>query len=91
MDLNLNEEIMTALKQAFEESEDCEAISPDEYIVDVYDNDPPMTIDLEFTGKKIGIVACAKLLFDEEMDGWYMGERLYDTELIKAALMTFIK
>lgn len=67
-------------------NEDCEALTADEYVVDLYDMDTPITIDLRIVKEGAEILAAAELLYDEEQDGWYMGERIEDEARISEAL-----
>ena len=90
MHINLSDAQKNDLKQALEANPDAEAISTTEYIIDFYDNDPPMTFDCIFDDKGIEIAACAELLFDEEMDGWYMGEQIDDAAALEALLNSII-
>jgi len=68
-------------------NEDCEALSGGEYVADLYDNEIPITVNLREEEGKIAVLAAARLLYDEEQDGWYMGERVEDEEMIRSAFM----
>lgn len=65
---------------------DCEALGADEYVADLYDAEKPLTVNLKETEKGFELLAAAEMLFDEEMDGWYMGERVEDAEMVERAL-----
>ena len=65
---------------------DCEALGTDEYVADLYDAEKPLTVNLKETEKGFELLAAAEMLFDEEMDGWYMGERVEDAEMVERAL-----
>ncbi|MBQ3078790.1 MAG: hypothetical protein IJC48_02160 [Clostridia bacterium] len=73
------------LKKFLETNEDCEALTQDEYVSDLYDGDTPLTVNLRLEDGKAVILAAARLLYDEEQDGWYMGERVEDEDLILRA------
>ena len=67
-------------------SEDAEALSADEYVADLYDAEPPITLNLRVVKGGAEILAAAELLYDDEQDGWYMGERIEDEARLAAAL-----
>ena len=79
------------LKAFFDTCSDCEEIAPGEYVADLYDTDKPMTLDLLFTKDGVEVLAAAYLLYDEEQDGWYMGERIEDEARLQAALTEAMK
>ena len=80
-----------ALKAFLNGDPDCEALSQNEYVADLYDCEKPMTVDLILSDKAVEIVAAAYLEYDEEQDGWYMGERVEDAETVKAAFEAAMK
>ena len=86
MRLKLNADQEAALRAWLERCEDAERLSEREYVVDLYDIDPPVTLDLVFVRGGVGVDGAAKLLFDDEMDGWYMGDRLETAEAVFDAL-----
>lgn len=65
---------------------DCEEISTGEFVADFYDTETPITLNLSINGDKVVCEAAAYLLFDEEQDGWYMGEQISDTAVVEAIL-----
>ena len=68
-------------------SEDAEALSADEYVADLYDAEPPITMNLRIVKDGAEVLAAAELLYDEEQDGWYMGERIEDEARLTSALI----
>ena len=80
MRIRLDEAQISALKAFLEENPDAEQLSQREYVVDLYDIEPPVTIDLVFVKGGIGVDGAAELKYDEQMDGWYMDKRLEDQE-----------
>ena len=86
MRIKLNEAQQAQLKAFLEASEDAEQLSAREYVVDLYDNARPVSLDIVFVKGGIGVDGAAELKYDEAEDGWYMGERLEDVEEIRAAL-----
>ena len=67
-------------------SEDCEQLSGEEYVADLYDAQPPLTLNLRVSDSEIELLAAAVLEYDAREDGWYMGERVDDAAQIEAAL-----
>lgn len=86
MRIKLNEAQQAQLKAFLEAFEDAEQLSAREYVVDLYDNARPVSLDIVFVKGGIGVDGAAELKYDEAEDGWYMGERLEDAEEIRAAL-----
>lgn len=86
MKIMLTAEQLTALKRFLERSEDCEALSEKEYVVDLYDHEPPISIDLSLAKNAIYVDGAAVMLFDEELDGWYIGDRIEEPDTVLNAL-----
>ena len=87
MRIKLNEAQESALRAFLADNPDAEALSAREYVVDLYDIEPPVSLDLVFVKGGIGVDGAAELLYDEALDGWYMGERLETPERVRAALI----
>ena len=66
--------------------EDAEEVGTNEYTVDLYDAEPALSMDIEFTKDGVDVLAALYLEFDEEQDGWYLGEKTKDVELIEKVL-----
>ena len=79
------------LKAFLETCEDAEEVGTDEYTVDLYDTDPAISMDIEFTKDGVDVLAALFLEFDEEQDGWYLGEKTKDVELIEKVLRQVIE
>ncbi|MDO4865144.1 MAG: hypothetical protein Q4C10_01200 [Clostridia bacterium] len=86
MKLKLTETQLDALKAFLASCEDAEALSEREYVADLYDIERPVSLDLVFVKGGVAVDGAAELKYDEEQDGWYMGERLETPELVLAAL-----
>ena len=86
MKLKLNDEQIKDLRAFLEKFEDAEKLTEKEFVVDLYDLDKPVSMDLVFIKSGVAVDGAAYLEYDEEMDGWYMGERIEAPELIAAAL-----
>ena len=80
MRLKLNEAQLNALRAFLDHFDDAEQLSAREYVVDLYDIARPISLDLVFIKGGVGVDGAAELKFDEEQDGWYMGERLEQPE-----------
>ena len=87
MRIKLNEAQAASLKAFLEACEDAEQLSAREYVADLYDIDRPVSLDLVFVRGGIGVDGAAELRYDEEQDGWYMGERLQRPEEVLSALI----
>ena len=87
MKLKLNAGQEAELRAFLDQFEDAERLSEREYVVDLYDIEAPVSLDLVFVKGGVAIDGAARLLYDAEMDGWYMGERLDAPEQVTAALI----
>lgn len=86
MKIPMTAEQLSALKSFLTRFEDCEQLSDSEYVLDLYDLEPPLSLDLSIGKNCLFVDGAATLLFDEEMDGWYIGERIEDAGSILRAL-----
>lgn len=87
MKLALTSAQQEKLLKYLSENPDAEQLSVNEYVADLYDLDEPMTINfLIGEDGSIELAAVAQLLYDEEQDGWYMGDRIEDEAAVLAAL-----
>lgn len=86
MKIALTAEQLTALKSFLDTFEDSEALTDKEYVLDLYDIEPPISLDLTLGKNCLFVDGAAELKFDEEMDGWYIGERIEQPEPIIEAL-----
>ena len=85
MRIKLTETQEAALRAFLERCEDAEQLSAQEYVVDLYDIDRPVSLDLVFVRGGVAVDGAAELKYDEEQDGWYMGERLEDADEVRSA------
>ena len=86
MKIKLTQSQEEALRAFLEGFEDAEQLSTREYVVDLYDIPRPLSLDLVFVKGGVVVDGAAELLYDEEQDGWYMGQRLDSPEDVRAAL-----
>ena len=86
MKLKLTAQEEAALRAFLANCEDAEGLSAREYVVDLFDLDRPVSLDLVFVKGGVAIDGAAVLKYDEAQDGWYMGERLEQPEDVRAAL-----
>lgn len=75
----------TAVKTFLNGFEDGEMLAEGEYVADFFDGEHPITVNLRFVKNEIEILAAAFLLYDEEQDGWYMGDRIENADVIRDA------
>ena len=86
MKLKLNAEQIAQLKAYLEKCEDAEKLTEKEYVVDLYDLEKPVSLDLVFIKSGVAVDGAAEMKYSEEMDGWYMGERIEDAQAVMVAL-----
>ena len=85
--LPLSEKEAASLRAFLEASADCEAQAENEYVADLYDLDAPMTLDLVFVKGGVRVDGACLLAYDEEMEGYYIGEPVLEIETVRRALM----
>lgn len=87
MNLNLSKAQHEKLLKYLTTDPDAEQLSINEFVADFYDIESPITVNFLVTDTgEVEIAAAAQLLYDEEQDGWYMGDRVEDESAILAAL-----
>ncbi len=86
MKLKLTEGQTASLRAFLERFEDAERLSDREYVVDLYDVESPVSLDLVFVRGGVAVDGAAELKYSEEEDGWYMGDRLDDLDAVLSAL-----
>lgn len=86
MKLKLTDAQDAALRAFLDRCEDAEQLSAREYVVDLYDIARPVSLDLVFVKGGVAVDGAAELKYDEDEDGWYMGERLEKAEDVFGAL-----
>lgn len=86
MKIKLTAEEFSAVKNFLNTFEDSEQLSEKEYVVDLFDIEPPISLDLSLGKDCLFVDGAAELLFNEEMDGWYIGQRIEEPEPVLRAL-----
>ena len=66
--------------------EDAEDLGGGEYAVDLYEVSEPVSMDILLSEKGVNVLAALELLYDEEQDGWYLGEKIKDADRLAALL-----
>lgn len=90
MKITLNEDKLSAFKHRLETSEDAESLGTGEYALDLYDEDPPLSLELALMPDGVDILAAAELQYDESSSGYFLGERRYDSGNIEKILLDWI-
>ena len=80
-----------ALRRFLDSSADAEATEENGYIVDAFEAEPPAALELRFEKKGLEILAARELRYDEELDGWYLGEAIEDAAVVSGVLETMTK
>ena len=75
MRVDVNRARLEAFLAAYE---DAEALGGGEYTVDLYDLETPVSMDIQLDDKGVDVLAALEMLYDEEQDGWYLGEKIKD-------------
>ena len=86
MRLRLNDAELQHLNAFLENCPDCERLSAREVVLDLYDNEPPVSMNFVFVKGGIGVDGAVELKYSEEEKGFYMGDRIEDVARVRAAL-----
>lgn len=86
MKIKLSEAEIAALNAFLDACPDCERLSAREVVLDLYDNETPISLNFVFVKGGIGVDGAAELKYSEADDGYYMGERIEDAARVRAAL-----
>lgn len=86
MRIQWSEEKIQALKSALDNVEDAQQTGPEEYVVDLYDAEPPLTLELAFEGGQVRVLAAETMAYDQQMDGWYLAGPVDDGAAVEKAL-----
>lgn len=90
MKIELAKKTIDMLTRVLNVHEDAQKTAEGEYTVDLYEREPPLSMELAINEKGVEALAVAELLFDEEMDGWYLGKRIDSAEQIARALTDWL-
>ena len=86
MRLKLSEAELNHLNAYLDQCKDCERLSAREVVLDLYDNETPVSMNFVFVKGGIGIDGAAELKYSEEDQGYYMGDRIEDAQAVRSAL-----
>ncbi len=86
MRIRLSDEELQHLNAFLDNCPDGERLSAREAVVDLFEIERPMTLNFVFVKGGIGVDGAAELLYSEEEQGYYMGDRIEDPDQVRAAL-----
>ena len=86
MRLRLSDAEIQHLQAYLDGNPDCEYLSKREAVLDIYDSEPPVSMNFVFVKGGIGIDGAFILEYSEADDGWYLGERIEEPARIRAIL-----
>lgn len=90
MKLSLSEAQRRAFLEFLKDSEDAEILGGGEYTADLYDLEPPVSLELLMEDEAVEVLAAAELKYDEGLDGWYLGERITQAEPLQQMLTAWL-
>ena len=67
---------------------DAEDLGEREYTVDLYDVETPLSIELQLTDKGVELLAALTMRYDDELDGWFLDQRVEDADLVERMLQS---
>lgn len=86
MRIKLSDAQLQHLNAFLDACPDCERLSAREVVLDLYDVEPPVSMNFVFVKGGIGVDGAIELKYSEEEKGYYMGERIEDAERIRSLL-----
>lgn len=86
MKLKLSDAELKHLNAFLDQCPDCERLSAREVVLDLYEVEPPISMNFVFVRGGLGIDGAAELKYSEADDGYYMGDRIEDVDAVRAAL-----
>ena len=84
MKFAMNAEELARLLEALRRDEDCEESGDGSFTVDLYEPDPVVSLELYPEKNGYSITAAALMEYSEELEGWYMRDRIRDEEELRA-------
>ncbi len=85
-----SEEKIRALRAALDQMEDAQPTGPDEYVVDLYQREPPLTVELAFDEGQLVVLAAQTMAYDAQLDGWYLDQQVQDPAQVDQALAALL-
>lgn len=67
-------------------SEDCERLSDDEWVVDIYEPEPAVSLNIVFEDDAIRVDGAEYMAFSEELDGWYISGSVPNVDALEKIL-----
>lgn len=86
MRLRLSDAELAQLHTFLENCSDSEYLSAREVVLDLYDNETPISMNFVFVKGGIGVDGAIELKYSEEEKGYYMGDRIEDPARVRSAL-----
>lgn len=87
MRIEWTREQVDALRAKLGAFEDAQPTGDDEYVVDLYDADPPLSLELSLkTG--LDVLAAERMAYDEALNGYYVCAPETDAQAIERALLS---
>ncbi len=84
MKFAMTKEELERLVDALRRDEDCEEGGDGSFTVDLYEPEPVVSLELYPEKNGYSITAAALMDYSEELDGWYMRDRIRDEEGLRA-------
>ena len=75
----------------FQRSEDAEEVSGGGYVCDFYELTPPVSIEAYPCDTGLDVVAAFVLNYDEELGGYYLGEKIEEKPVLAEVLKEWIE
>ena len=89
MRINWTSAQVSELRARLSSHEDATSTGPDEYVVDLYDFEPTLSMELAL-GDGVDILTAERMAYSEELSGYYNCAPERDLELLERALASIL-
>lgn len=87
--ISLTREQLIRLDDFVQQSEDAEVLSEGEYMLDIFDLEPPLSLQYVQDKDGIDVLAACQLAYDEGLDGWYIHDQIEGADRIREVLLSW--
>ena len=89
MRIGLSSAQVQMLRARLEAHEDAQATGPDEYVIDLYDFEPPLSMELALSDG-VHVLAAERMAYDEGLKGYYNCAPEGDVAVLERALLSIL-
>ena len=75
-----------AFRAWLDDFEDAEQLQENEYQLDLMEHEPPLSLEISLEKGEVNVLAALELCYSDELDGWYLGEKIKDPAYVAEAI-----